>query len=117
MSEKQLVLEKREQKDRTPTSQLGNYILMITPPVSKSYWIYRVHLSQDQYILGFPKFGVIGIGFALEEDWNTNLPSNCTAEEITDHIFHNHKYSEITKDQVIKAIRMIQEEIKHGNNS
>jgi hypothetical protein len=88
----------------------------ITPPIDESYWLYRVHLFKDQYILAFPKFWVIGIGFSQEEDWNTNLPSSCPAEQIADHIWHNHKYNEITREQVIQAITLIQDYIKSTDN-
>ena len=30
-----------------------------------------VRLSDAQAILGFPKYLTIGIGFAIEDDWNT----------------------------------------------
>ena len=63
-------LERKTQHDRPP---LGG-VLMVTPALSESYWAYRVKLSDKQAMLGFPKFGTIGIGFAIEEDWNTNLP-------------------------------------------
>ena len=94
--------------DQTPTLGIGKQILMLTPPIGEDYWLFRVHLHSDQYVQAFPKFGIIGIGFAQEEDWNTNFPSDCTAQKICKHIWHNHKYDKITKEQVIEAIEMLQ---------
>ena len=108
-----LILEKRSEPDKTPTYQTeGGSVLMMTPAIDAEYWAYRVKLHQDQAIIGFPKFGTIGIGFTQEEDWNTNLPYTCEAEEIYNHIKHNKKYDEITKEQVIEAIGMIREQAK-----
>lgn len=88
---------------------LGNLTIMMTPSIDADYWYFRVHLHQDQYVQAFPKFGTCGIGFAIEdEDWNTNLPfKNCTSKEITDHIWDNHKYPEITKQQCIEAVKLL----------
>jgi hypothetical protein len=69
-------------------------------------------LYRDQAIVCFPKFGLIGCGFALEEDWNTNLPLGCSAEEIYAHIAHNKKYKHITEDECIAAIKLLQEHFK-----
>jgi hypothetical protein len=82
--------------------------LMVTPAIDENYWIARVHLFKDQYVLAFPKFSTIGIGFAKESDWNTNLPYTCSAEEICEHIWHNHKYRTITKEQTLEAIKLLQ---------
>src|SRR5260221_8530024 len=68
--------------------------------------------SSDLAIVGFPKFGTIGIGFAQEEDWNTNLPYTCPTQQIYDHIKHNKKYDEIADDTCVEAIRLIQEAAK-----
>lgn len=87
----------------------GVATLMLTPPLDEDYWMFRVKLAQDQAILGFPKFSTIGIGFAQEEDWNTNLPYTCPAEQIYSHIAHNKKYDEITDEQCLAAIKMIQD--------
>ena len=65
-------------------------------------------LSDEQAIVGFPKFGMIGIGFAQEEDWNTNLPSSLDAQEIFDHISHNKGDPDIADEDCVQAIRMIQ---------
>lgn len=97
--------------NKTPRLTQGNTTLLITPPIDENYWSYRVKLFEDQAILGFPKFNVIGIGFAIEDDWNCNLPSSKPASYILNHIWHNKKYKEITKKQCIEAIEMIQAEI------
>lgn len=97
---------KDEIQSKLKETHIGNII--VTPPINEDYWLFRVKLHKDQAILGFPKFFTIGIGFALEDDWNTNLPYPSEAEHICDHIWHNKKYKEITREQVIKAIKMIQ---------
>ncbi len=86
--------------------------LMITPSLDEDYWLFRVKLYEDQAMLGFPKFNTIGIGFAQEEDWNTNLPYTCPPEQIYSHIEHNKQYEQITSEQCLEAIRLIQEVAK-----
>ena len=92
--------------------QIDSTLLVITPPLNEDYWLFRVKLFEDQAIVGFPKFGTIGIGFAQEEDWNTNLPYTCNTQQIYDHIKHNKQYEQITDEQGLEAIRLIQEAIK-----
>ena len=79
--------------------------LMITPPLDEDYWLFRVKLYEDQAMLGFPKFNTVGIGFAQEEDWNTNLPYTCDAQQIYDHIKHNKEYEQITDEQAFTLLR------------
>lgn len=86
--------------------------ILITPPLNEEYWRYRVKLYEDQAILGFPKFGMIAIGFAQEEDWNTNLPSSYEAQMIYDHIKHNKKYEQISDEDCLEAIRLIQQAVR-----
>ena len=100
-----LALERKDQQNETP--QIGP--LMLTPPVNEDYWLFRVRLSDTQAIVGFPKFRTIGIGFAREEDWNTNLPYTCGAAEIYDHIAHNKGDDAITREACIAAIEMVQQ--------
>lgn len=102
----ELILEVNE-GNTDETFRAGN--IMMTPIVSPDYWLFRVRLAHDQAILGFPKFSTIGVGFAIEEDWNTNLPYTVSAEEIYDHIDVNKAYDDITADDCIAAIRLIQE--------
>ena len=108
-----LVLEKKGQENLTPIAKTkyGGTVMM-TPAIEESYWQYRVALSRKQAIVGFPKFTTIGIGFQVEEDWNTNLPFSCSAEEIFDHIRHNKGDHHILNAQCIAAIKMIQEAVK-----
>lgn len=102
-----LTLEIREQPNETPVLAGGR--AMMTPPVSGDYWAYRVKLNESgQAVLGFPKYTTIGIGFAQEEDWNTNLPYICPAEGIAEHIMHNAGDPTITRTQVVEAIKLIQ---------
>lgn len=90
------------------TLRLGDAEVMFTPPLDRDYYIARVSLVRDQAVVIFPKFGVIGCGFALEEDWNTNLPIYEPAETIYAHIEHNRRYDEITKEDCIEAIEALQ---------
>lgn len=97
-----------EDSDVKKLSEKG---LLITPPLNEDYWIYRVKLDNGQAVLGFPKFGIVGCGFAIEEDWNCNLPTSiCTPEEIYEHIKHNQKPSIASKEYVLEAIRLIKEQ-------
>ncbi|MCP4304694.1 MAG: hypothetical protein GY788_07425 [bacterium] len=91
---------------------LGNGIL-ITPPIDEDYWALRVPVSNNQAIVTFPKFNTYGVGFQREEDWNTNLPYTCDAQEIFDHISHNKGDDNISDEGCIKAIEMLQAELKH----
>lgn len=101
----ELTLERKSQQDLTP--QIGP--ISLTPPIDEDYWEYRVRLSDTQAIVGFPKFSTIGIGFAQEEDWNTNLPYTCKAEEIFEHIEHNKGDEAISDADCIEAIRLVQQ--------
>jgi hypothetical protein len=83
-------------------------VVSITPPLDENYWLMRVVLKHDQAIVCFPKFGTIGCGFTQEEDWNTNFPIDKPAEEIYEHIEHNKKYGDITREECIAAICELQ---------
>lgn len=84
--------------------------IAVTPPIGESYWMFRVKLdNQGQAILGFPKFFTIGIGFAKEEDWNTNLPYSSSAEDIYAHIKHNKGNASIGRDKCIAAIELVRQ--------
>jgi hypothetical protein len=87
---------------------VGEGFLTFTMPANEDYWLFRVRLFKDQSIIGFPKYGTIGIGFAIESDWNTNFPYTCDAEKILLHIAHNRKYREIASEDCLEAIKMIQ---------
>ena len=90
---------------------LGNGIL-VTPPIDSDFWMMRVPLSDRQAIVCFPKFRTIGIGFQHEEDWNTNLPYTREAAAIFDHISHNRGDDNITDEDCITAIEMLQAAIR-----
>jgi hypothetical protein len=90
---------------------IGNGIL-ITPPINKDFWMMRVPLNERQAIVCFPKFSTICIGFQHEEDWNTNLPYTCAAQQIFDHIAHNKGDDSIKDEDCVKAIEMIQASIR-----
>lgn len=103
-----LKLECHDQPDRTV--HIGP--MSATPPITEDYWEYRVRLSEMQAIVGFPKFGTIGIGFAKETDWNTNLPFNMPAGDIFRHIKHNKGSAEIKVADCLTAIEMIRSAAK-----
>ncbi|PZG49843.1 hypothetical protein C1I98_11035 [Spongiactinospora gelatinilytica] len=108
-----LVLEIRGQANET--ARIGS--LALTPPIREDYWTYRVQLGERQAIVGFPKFGILGIGFAVEKDWNANLPYDCAAEEIYEHIAHNKGDDDISREDCLTAIRMIQDAVKAERTS
>jgi len=85
--------------------------VMITPSIDENFWLFRVLVSDKQAIVGFPKFGVIGVGFQHEEDWNTNLPTGTFAIEIYDHIKHNKGDAKIPRSRCIEAIMLIQKKV------
>lgn len=104
----ELTLERKNQSDGTVIFGAG---VMMTPAIDEDYWQYRVVLTAKQSIVGFPKFGTIGIGFAVEEDWNTNLPYTCETQKIWNHIKGN-KGVKIPDSDCIAAIAMIQEAVR-----
>lgn len=105
---KKLELEFREFHGHNSTFKAGNSTIMMTPPIDEDYWTFRVKLYDDQAVVAFPKFGTMGIGFAIEENWNTNLPFQSKTEDICEHIWENKKYDKITKYQVKRAIKILQ---------
>lgn len=96
---------------------VGNTRVMVTPPIDEDYWVVRVRLSKQQAIVAFPKFGTFGVGFQVEDDWNTNLLYTCSAEEIFDHISHNKGDDSISDESYIEAIRLIQQAVATIKNS
>ena len=116
---KKLVVEYKEgfqpSKDCINT---GKVIIMFTPDIDEDYWIMRVKLyhdkklDKDQSIVAFPKFGMIGIGFAIESDWNTNLPYQTDTERLYNWIKRNKKYRAITKQTCLEGLKMLQEACK-----
>lgn len=99
-----LRLERKDEHDDPP---IGGVIL-ITPDLDEDYWAYRVIVGEHQAVLGFPKFGTIGIGFAIEDDWNTNLPYTSDTQTIWNHIKRNKGDDNIPDAWCIEAIQMIQ---------
>ncbi len=90
----------------------GKIPAMITPPLDEDYWQFRVMVSDEQAIIGFPKFGTIGIGFAKEDDWNTNLPFSYSTKTIWENIKVNKYFASIPDELCLKAIKMVQEAAK-----
>lgn len=109
-----LVLERRDQSDETFVASSASATVLMTPPVSEDYWKYRVVVADGQAVVGFPKFMTIGIGFSVEEDWNTNLPYSMDADSIARHIWHNRAPlpDDVPSfDLVVHAIGMIQQAV------
>lgn len=102
------VLERKDQPNET--GFIGG--AAIAPIVDEAYWSYRVALTENQAVVGFPKYSTIGIGMAVEEDWNTNLPYTSDTQSILDHIFHNAGDPAITQEMVREAIELIQEAVR-----
>jgi hypothetical protein len=99
-----LTLETKPQHNETAV--IGSVAL--TPPINEDYWAWRVMVSDHQAIVGFPKFTTVGIGFMIEDDWNTNLPYTVSAERIYAHIADNKGDDAIPAARCLEAIRMIQ---------
>lgn len=108
MSELHVEVNSRVLPKYEPVTLPSGNRVALTPPIDDTYWLARVPVSVDQAVVCFPKFGVIGIGFQREEDWNTNLPSTCSAEDIFRHIQHNLS-CEATEETCLAAIRLLQE--------
>lgn len=100
--------------DETPTFSLpGGQSISFTPPIGEGYWLFRVRLgSKGQAIIAFPKFSTIGISFAQEEDWNTNLPYTESAAHIFAHIQHNKGDESIADSDCLEAIEAIRSAAK-----
>lgn len=105
----ELILEiNADDADKTAIIKLENgSCAMLTPPIGSGYWLFRVKVSAAQAIIGFKKFSTIGIGFAIEKDWNTNLPYHVDAQKIYAHIGHNKGNRNIRRTDCISAIEMI----------
>jgi hypothetical protein len=109
-----LTVERRDQENLTPV--IGG-VAMMTPNIGEDYWSHRVCVAEGQAIIAFPKFMTIGIGFAVETDWNTNLPWTCEAQQIFDHIAHNKGYDGIADEDCLRAIQMLQEAIREDGGN
>lgn len=108
----QLEINKNALND--PSAALLEFGILMTPMnLDQDFWFFRVMVSDKQAVVGFPKFGIIGVGFMVEDsDWNTNLPADCDAREIYDHIEENKGDDSIPDDRCIEAIRLIQDAVK-----
>jgi len=105
---KKLQLEFHNEFSRaTDSFKAGKGTILMTPPIDKDYWVFRIKLMHDQSIIAFPKFTTMGIGFALETDWNTNLPYSCDALTIYKHIRVNKLHKNIRKADCIRAIDIL----------
>ena len=112
MKTEPLQIEVRTDKALAEPILAGGRVL-ITPPVGDDWWLFRVAVSDKQAVIGFPKFGIVGVGFQVEkDDWNTNLPSSCDANRIYEHIKANKGDDAIPKARCVKAIEMIQAAVK-----
>lgn len=105
-----LVLEVNEKYidgDKNIVNMFG-VTAIITPPLDEDYWQFRVKVNDEQAIVGFPKFFTIGIGFAKEDNWNTNLPYSYSTKVIWEHIKQNKYYASIPDKRCIEAIKIVQ---------
>lgn len=98
-------LERKDSKDNTRIPGTNLYV----SHGSDGNWSYRVKLTKKQSIIGFKKFGTVGIGFSEEVDGNTNLPISCSTEEIYNHIKENKGDKKIRKEHCLKAINLIKD--------
>jgi hypothetical protein len=109
-----LQLEYRDKFDGgISTFTNGKIAVLITPNIGEDYWVFRIKLFKDQALLAFPKFWTMGIGFALEEDWNTNLRYDVEAHKIFYHIKCNKRYKEIRDQECIAAIKVLQKACRY----
>ncbi len=106
---------KLERKNQPEGGHLAPGIAM-TPALDEDYWEYRVIVGEHQAVVGFPKFMTVGIGFAVEEDWNTNLPYRSPTMDIWKHIRHNKGDDSIPDEICIQAIKMIQAAAREDRN-
>lgn len=111
MSTKALQLQINSRAINDTSRSLAGTGIAITPPLDENFWLMRVPLSDKQAIVGFPKFSVTAVGFQVESDWNTNLPSGKHAIEIYNHIKHNKGDAKISRGRCIEAIAMIQAKV------
>ena len=111
---KKLVVEYKEGfQPSNDTIKTNGGIIMFTPSINSEYYIMRVVLYKDQALVAFPKFGLIGVGFAIEEgSWNTNLPYQVEAERLYRHIRCNKKYRAITKQMCLEGLKLLQDACK-----
>lgn len=107
----ELVLERRRQAADPSVAGVtpGGVAVMVGGPGGDEEWSYRVVLSPVQAIIGFRKFFTIGIGFLVEDEWNTNSPYSMDARAILDHIRCNKGDDAISDGDCLAAIRMIQD--------
>lgn len=70
-------------------------------------WAFRVKVSDKQAVIGFAKHLTIGVGFAVEEDENTNVPFVTKVLDIFDYIKINKGDDHIPDERCIQAIRMV----------
>lgn len=107
-AQKKLTVERRNQENETGVAQIDEAgVVLVAPLVDEDYWSYRVKLSDTQAIVGFPKYNTIGVGFAVEEDWNTNLPYSVGVDRLFKHIKHNKGDKTILDTDVRRAIKLI----------
>lgn len=110
VNDEALVLETKGQPNHTTVLGAAGGSIMINPAVDEDYWLLRVRVSEEQAVVGFPKFITIGIGFAVEKvTYDCNFPHTCTTEEIYAHIRRNQGDDAIPAERVLAAIRLVQE--------
>ena len=108
-----LRVERKNQSGDSGIGIVGGGLVLLTPAIDEDYWQYRVIVGEHQAVVGFPKFGLIGIGFAVEEeDWNVNLPHGTPPEKLFAHIKKNKGDKNIPDERCIEAIRLIDQAVR-----
>lgn len=106
-----MVVRRTDVADQTMINVGGGMSVGVGRAGSDDYWAYRVQLTDQQALIGFPKFGTIGVGFLVEEDWNSNLPYASRVSMVADHIGHNRFVDgvDIPRPHVERAIALIRD--------
>jgi len=108
----ELKLEMSDNYYQPDKSHIEGTNIMITPALGGENWVFRVRMSETQSLLAFKKFMTIGIGFDVEEDWNTNLPWSNDIMAIWEHIRCNKGDDGILDSDCIRAIEMLQDAVE-----
>lgn len=105
-------------QDPEPRSQPEPETALVDPeapilerrPPNKDQWVYRIKLSAQQAMIGFPRDGTIEIAFENETVLDRSVPYNLFAPDlIYDHIQVNKGDDGIWDDTCIQAIQFIVE--------
>jgi hypothetical protein len=104
-----LKLRRRSQEDQT---RVPGTNISIGRSGAEDYWTYRVDLTENQALIGFPKHGTIGIDFLHNR--GEDLPYTSDPEYLADFFAPGRLEggdTEISRAAVIRAIKMIREAV------